>query len=193
MKCHKCGSTEHLQRNCPQNAGTPPTMLTWEQPPNYFAGLQLDGSGGVAVPEATSVPMQAWTGDTDLPYGHSSASGEHVSLAFPTWSNGDDPQYTSGQGWQEPWHDGNDPWQQGQAPHSHWSTGRGWESQPPPRPWAPTLPEPEGPIKDAISPFSIKKEIPFKTSRVPYFARTSLTSRCGKSFLQILAEHTQRK
>ena len=72
MKCHKCGSAEHLQRNCPNNQGgghsAPPNLLAIEPVTTFFNGLELEGTSGAVRPEASSTPgMQPWDGSADLP------------------------------------------------------------------------------------------------------------------------------
>ena len=78
MKCHKCGSTEHLQRQCPLNTGgSAPSMLALADY-SHFAGLQLDGNGGMAVPETAShhATDHQTTGYEDAPWNLNEFPGE---------------------------------------------------------------------------------------------------------------------
>ena len=102
MKRRKCGSTEHLQRNCPQNqggsgGGVSPMMFSLED--NYpqgefFTGLQLDGSGGSGLPETASHPCRKgtsrpWDGTAELPWTSADlndARPTRNSQAYPVWA-----------------------------------------------------------------------------------------------------------
>ena len=91
MKCHKCGSTEHLQRQCPRSSGggissgMPPTMHTRahvalpasDDDDNDFFGLQFG-----TVEHTGPSHSQAWDGSHDLPWTHAdlSATGEHADM-----------------------------------------------------------------------------------------------------------------
>ena len=74
MKCHKCGSEEHLQRECPQNGGggapSPPVMLASGQSTGneMWTGLAGPSHGGGQSAEAMcapsfSSPSAPWSDD----------------------------------------------------------------------------------------------------------------------------------
>ena len=100
MKCHKCGSTEHLQRNCPNNMGgggsSPPALMTEPFAEYNFAGLQLQSGGGdMGVPEATPnarthlavQDTQPWDGSEELPWTASDLVGGNSGAQSSSWTS----------------------------------------------------------------------------------------------------------
>ena len=90
LECHKCGSTDHLQRDCPQNQGTA-TGLT------HFAGTANSGGAAGVSPVLdlyTQQPLQqmqamSFMATGGIPNGHQQPSCEamHEALGKPASSS----------------------------------------------------------------------------------------------------------
>ena len=123
LRCSICNSDQHLRARCPQagkggGKGTPPaTLHTQQTPSNPFTEGPL--ANFVSAP-AESVPASSTQGTAAAP-----------STAVNTQPGNTTASTTRASGSNDPWHEGQDPWQnyhmaRADAQRPHVSAARGW-------------------------------------------------------------------